>query len=137
MTSGYGDDFLKKSKYVRGKLPQHSLDWAKMPDQYKIYEGAERFALPEPALQDGPDIWKVIWKRRSVRAYTDDALTLKDLSQILWATQGVREKVSGANCDFKLRTVLTIIYFIESNTVAIQVEYTFLLFKIHSAVRDV
>lgn len=104
MTSGYGDDFLKKSKYVRGKLPQHSLDWSKMPAQYKTYDDAERISLPEPAIQDGPDIWKVIWKRRSVRAYTDDTMSLSDLSQILWATQGVRETVSGANCDFKLRT---------------------------------
>ena len=104
MTSGYGDDFLKKSKYVRGKLPQHSLDWSKMPAQYKTYEGAERFSLPASEVENGPDIWKVIWKRRSIRAYTNDTMTLKDLSQTLWATQGVREKVSGANCDFKLRT---------------------------------
>jgi SagB-type dehydrogenase family enzyme len=104
MTTGYGEDFLKNSKYVRGKLPQHSLDWSKMPAQYKTYEGVERISLPEPAIQDGPDIWKVIWKRHSVRAYTDDAMSLADLSQILWATQGVRETVSGANCDFKLRT---------------------------------
>ncbi|TFG98121.1 SagB/ThcOx family dehydrogenase [Candidatus Thorarchaeota archaeon] len=104
MTSGYGEDFLKNSKYVRGKLPQHALDWSKMPAQYKTYDDAERISLPKPVVQDGPDIWKVIWKRRSIRAYTDDTMSLADLSQILWATQGVRETVSGANCDFKLRT---------------------------------
>lgn len=105
MTARYGDEFLRNSKYVRGKLPQHMLDWENMPAQYKTYENAEHFSLPEPAIQNGPDIWKVMWKRRSVRAYTDDAMSLVDLSQILWATQGVRETVSGANCDFKLRTV--------------------------------
>jgi SagB-type dehydrogenase family enzyme len=104
MTSRYGEDFLRNSKYVRGKLPQHGLDWDNMPTQYKTYDGSERTVLPEPAVQGGPDIWAVIWKRHSVRAYTNDAMSLQDLSQILWATQGVRETVSGAFCDFKLRT---------------------------------
>ena len=104
MTAGIGEDFLKNTKYIRGKLPQHSLDWSRMPAQYKIYEGSERFSLPEPVLQDGPNIWKVMRKRRSVRVYTSDVMSLEDLSQILWATQGVREIISGVNCDFKLRT---------------------------------
>ena len=105
MTSGIGEDFLRNTKYERGKLPRHTLDWANMPDQYKIYKDAKRIPLPEPATQGGPDIWKIMAHRRSVRAYSNDMLTLNELSQILWATQGVRETVSGAMVDFKLRTV--------------------------------
>ena len=80
MTSGIGEDFLKNTKYVRGKLPQHSLDWSKMPAQYKTYEGSRLISLPEPAIQDGPDIWKVMWKRRSVRAYINEAMSMEDVS---------------------------------------------------------
>jgi SagB-type dehydrogenase family enzyme len=105
MTAGIGEDFLKNTKYVRGNLPQHALDWSRMPAQYKSYEDVERISLPEPTTQDGPDIWKVMWKRRSVRAYTEEPMQLQDLSQILWATQGVRETVQGQHCEFKLRTV--------------------------------
>jgi SagB-type dehydrogenase family enzyme len=75
-----------------------------MPAQYKIYKDAKRIKLPSPQTDGGPDIWGVIHKRRSVRAYTDEAMTLNDLSQILWATQGVRETVAGAYVEFKLRT---------------------------------
>lgn len=104
MNSSFGDDFFRNSKYERGKLSGHMLDWSKMPPQYKTYEKAPRTSLPVPMIEDGPSIWKVMWKRHSVRAYTNEAMSLQDLSQILWATQGVRETVSGAYCEFKLRT---------------------------------
>ncbi|MDH4213574.1 MAG: SagB/ThcOx family dehydrogenase [Candidatus Thorarchaeota archaeon] len=104
MKPAIGDDFLRDTKYERGKLPEHSLDWANMPAQYKIYEKKPRISLPEPSIYGGPTIWDIIKRRRSVRAYTTDPMSLQDLSQILWATQGVREVISGPNCDFKLRT---------------------------------
>ena len=34
-------------------------------------------------------------KRRSKRAYTNESITLEELSQIIWATQGVTTRVSG------------------------------------------
>jgi SagB-type dehydrogenase family enzyme len=105
MKSCIGDDFLKNTKYERGQLPGHSLDWANMPAQYKVYDSAPRISLPAPSIHGGPPIWDVVSRRRSVRAYTADSMSLQDLSQILWAIQGVREVVSGPNSEFKLRTV--------------------------------
>jgi SagB-type dehydrogenase family enzyme len=105
MKPAIGDDFLKDTKYERGQLPGHSLDWANMPAQYKVYDRAPRTILPEPLIHGGPSIWNVVARRRSVRAYTTDSMSLQDLSQILWAIQGVRKIISGPNCEFKLRTV--------------------------------
>jgi len=104
MKPATGDDFLRDTKYERGKLPEHTLDWGNMPPQYKIYDSAPRISLPEPSIYGGPPIWDIIKRRRSVRAYAADPMSLQDLSQILWAIQGVREVVSGPICDFKLRT---------------------------------
>jgi SagB-type dehydrogenase family enzyme len=51
--------------------------------------------LPPPEL-DGPvSVEKALSKRRSVRAYKDEPLTLAEVSQILWAAQGVSDSASG------------------------------------------
>lgn len=103
MKTTIGDDFLRETKYERGGLPEQSLDWGSMPPQYKVYDDAPLVSLPDPTIHGGPSIWDVIKTRRSVRAYAPDAMLFTDLSQMLWATQGVREVVSGPNRDFKLR----------------------------------
>jgi SagB-type dehydrogenase family enzyme len=104
MKETIGDDFLQGTKYERGKIPGHRLDWSTMPAQYKRYEQAIRIVLPPPKMDEGPSIWNVMSKRKSVRAYTNDSLSIEELSQLLWATQGVRETITGPYVEFKLRT---------------------------------
>lgn len=51
--------------------------------------------LPQPAV-DGPvSIEKALLERRSVRSYKDEPLTMADISQILWAAQGITEPKRG------------------------------------------
>jgi SagB-type dehydrogenase family enzyme len=51
--------------------------------------------LPQPSM-DGPiSIEKALLERRSVRSYKDEPLTMTDISQILWATQGITEPKRG------------------------------------------
>jgi len=45
--------------------------------------------LPEPRLDSDVSIEEALLKRRSVRDYTGEALTLQEVSQLLWAAQGI------------------------------------------------
>ncbi len=97
---GVGDEFHSSTKYERGKLPGHQLDWSTKPSVYKKYPEAEKIDLPPPVVQGGPGLWEILRTRRSVRAYTRDAISIEDLSQILWATQGITDSIG----DHHLRT---------------------------------
>ena len=86
---GVGDEFHSSTKYERGKLPGHTLDWSTKPSVYKKYPDSQKIDLPPPVVQGGPGLWETIRTRRSIRAYTQEPMKLEELSQILWATQGI------------------------------------------------
>jgi SagB-type dehydrogenase family enzyme len=44
--------------------------------------------LPAPNYDGGISTEKAIFRRRSIRSFTNDALTLKEISQLLWAAGG-------------------------------------------------
>ncbi len=81
-----GHRFQQETKYTR---PSHSAK----SSQKKAKTPASRIiSLPTPSLEAGPNFWKVLQKRRSIRDYPQDPLTLTELSSLLWATQGITEK---------------------------------------------
>jgi SagB-type dehydrogenase family enzyme len=47
--------------------------------------------LPTPALTGVMSVEQAIKKRRSVRSYTDEPLNLNEISQLMWAVQGITE----------------------------------------------
>ncbi len=47
--------------------------------------------LPEPRLKGDVSLEEAIFRRRSIREYTSQPLTLSELGQILWAAQGITE----------------------------------------------
>lgn len=49
-------------------------------------------ALPAPSLEGTLPVEAAIHGRRSVRTFTDDPVTLEQLSQLLWAAQGVTDR---------------------------------------------
>ena len=51
--------------------------------------------LPEPNKTSKTSIEEAILKRRSVRDYKDEQLTLKEISQILWSSQGITDSAAG------------------------------------------
>lgn len=71
--------------------------------------------LPDPNQIQLSDInfLDLVTQRKSVRQYTDDSLTLQELSYLLWCTQGVKEshtrktsiQAKEWNVDITLRTV--------------------------------
>ncbi len=49
----------------------------------------QEMALPEPRLKGALSLEEALVQRRSVRSFTEEALTLEELSQLLWAAQGL------------------------------------------------
>jgi SagB-type dehydrogenase family enzyme len=101
MAEGIGDRFQGETKYIRDKLPAGYLDLRKKPGPYKVYPDAPKVKLPKPAGAGGMPIWEAVGRRRSVRDFRSSPLSATDLSQLLWASQGVT-KVIG---EYALRSV--------------------------------
>ena len=81
-----GQRFQQETKYAR---PSYLVRTAE-----KTTEAAspQIISLPAPSLEAEPNFWKVLQQRRSIRDYTPAPLALKELSNLLWATQGITEK---------------------------------------------
>jgi SagB-type dehydrogenase family enzyme len=50
---------------------------------------AEEMALPAPRLKGEMSLEETLAARRSVREFTEEELTLEEISQLLWAAQGI------------------------------------------------
>ncbi len=61
---------------------------------FRVYS-AEPIKLPEPQLKGGVLLNEVIQARRSVREFQELPLTLPELSQLLWAAQGITDPKTG------------------------------------------
>ena len=86
----YGDSFQQKSKYERNKLPRHALDWGNKPKTYKIYSADfKRIKLPEPKFNKSIDFWSVIKSRHSTRKFSNEPLSIMDLSMFLFGISGL------------------------------------------------
>lgn len=95
MKMSCGDRFQEETKYSRGRLGGGFIDWRTKPEPFKTYPGAPRTKLIPPQLKGGMPLWEAIKLRRSVRDYRKDSISQAELSQLLWACQGVTARVSG------------------------------------------
>jgi len=86
-----GRRFQDETKYSPGKMGGYTLDRDSIPKPYKHYESPLAIIqLPEPHAESGPDLWKLLQKRRSRREYSAHRpIGLAAFSSLLWATQGL------------------------------------------------
>ncbi|HEY60887.1 MAG TPA: SagB/ThcOx family dehydrogenase [Anaerolineae bacterium] len=67
-----------------------------MGDEYEPKEPInEKIKLLEPEYDSNTSVEQALLERRSVRAYKDEPLTLTEVSQLLWAAQGITDPRKG------------------------------------------
>ena len=86
----YGDNFQRKSKYYRNKLPNHYLDWTNKPKTYKTFANSiKKVNLPKPQFDENIKFWNVVVNRQSSRKFKNESLNLMDLSLLLFGMTGI------------------------------------------------
>jgi SagB-type dehydrogenase family enzyme len=102
-------------------MPRGGLDWARQPSPYKEFPTSlKRISLPSPEKRGGKPIWEAIAQRRSQREFSPHPITFTELSQLLWATQGITARAWG--CDFRAAPSAGALYPIETYVIVNQVE---------------
>jgi len=103
MEKKIGYEFMQATKH-HTSLSAQQRGIPQPPLELAVSEGAERIALPDPKSLEMPaaDLRAIVEGRRSVRKYSEEALSLEELSYLLWMTQGVQEVT---NRPVTLRTV--------------------------------
>lgn len=88
-----GFDYLEKSNWERNAI--RSLDRATVSEvpPFKTYPNSINIPLSLSWNLEEARITPLIQHRRSLRKYSDKPLTLKDISFLLWASQGITAKV--------------------------------------------
>ncbi len=91
---GVGERFQRETKYGPGR-PSDAARATPRPEPFKVHLGATRVTLERPRTAGGLPLWDALQSRRSVRDYSAEPLSATDLSQVLWAAQGVTARVDG------------------------------------------
>lgn len=95
MKEGPGDSFQIETKYYRGKLSGGPLLWQAKPETYKNYPSSPKIKLDPSQEKGGLSLWEAIRDRRSVRNFSAESLERAQLSQLLWASQGITAEYMG------------------------------------------
>jgi SagB-type dehydrogenase family enzyme len=61
--------------------------------------------LPQPEFKGKVSVEEAIKARRTIREFSEQIVTLKELSQLLWCAQGITGELTAHGTLFKLRTV--------------------------------
>lgn len=85
-----GERFQEETKYFRPSAVPVP------PDEKPASFAPQTVPLPSPEIAGGPGIWEVLRKRRSLRNYAPEPLTLQELADLLWATQGITVQAPAA-----------------------------------------
>jgi len=62
--------------------------WMAAEESFALEVG-EKMQLPKPRTDSDTSIEEALWRRRTVRSYTNEPLTWEQIAQLLWAAQGI------------------------------------------------
>jgi SagB-type dehydrogenase family enzyme len=83
-----GDRFQQETKYYPDRMPG-GVGRPARPEPYKLYPQAVKIALPAFELIKPMSLDKTLHLRRSVRDFIRQAISLGQLSYLLWASTGI------------------------------------------------
>ena len=119
MDNYIGASFQERTKHRRDAMEGRELDWSSKPPVYKTYPSSPLASLPPPKGSSAP-LPDILWRRRSVRRFSDEPLSLDALSFLMWASTGIRESRGGH--DFRTAPSAGALYPIETYLVVNSVE---------------
>lgn len=116
-----GELFHQQTKYHRAPLPRNDLSSSdRSPIEKEGCAEGRRFPLAPPDRTGGKPIWKAIAERRSFREFSGSPLSFEELSQLIWATQGITARSFGFT--FRAAPSAGALYPIETYVMVNQVE---------------
>lgn len=88
-----GREFMERTKYQYAKESDQVKELPQPPLDKAIEEGKPVIELPglETLKIRKIDLLTAIEERKSLRKYSDDYMTLEELTYLLWTTQGVKQ----------------------------------------------
>lgn len=92
MSNSIGREFMRKTCYLHLPVAPQDSGVPQPPLELPYPEGARLLDLPPMAEIAMPavDLRRAIESRKTIRAYSSQAITLEELSCLFWLTQGVR-----------------------------------------------
>jgi SagB-type dehydrogenase family enzyme len=93
MTESIGLEFMRRTRYSEISTSPQSLGIIPQPPlELPAPEGAELISLPQPASFSVPqmDLRLAIENRHTLRKYAETALSIEELTYLLWVSQGVK-----------------------------------------------
>jgi SagB-type dehydrogenase family enzyme len=118
---GIGDLYHQETKYRREAMPRGGLNWAHQPLPFKEFPyPLKNFPTRLLDQKEGKPLWEVIAQRRSVREFSHQPITFSELSQLIWATQGITSRAWGF--EFRATPSAGALYPIETYIVVNRVE---------------
>lgn len=96
--------FLKSNFNEFKSIKTDKMKGVPQPEEVKPYEADTKLiSLPAvtPDILSKRDIYECVKDRRSTRLYSDEAISLAELSYLLWATQGITGKNKSGTITFR------------------------------------
>ena len=104
MTINTGRDFMRNTCYDRMEESEQQRGLPQPPLELPVPQGVDLLPLPKPEQLKIPamGLREAIEQRKTWRKYREEALSLEELSFLLWSTQGIKGDTSRS---YTFRTV--------------------------------